>query len=108
MGYELHITRKKRWSDTEGSSITPEEWLAVVQDDPELTIDEENGPYFAVWSGPGEYPCWLDYSDGDLFSNYPTDEFIEKMVQLAKALGGKVQGDDGEVYPGGGREPYEE
>ena len=105
MGYDLHVTRKEHWADEEGPAIMPDEWLAIVQSDPELTLDEENGPYFAVWSGSGEYECWIDYFEGDLFSKYPTDEFTEKMVQIAKLLGAKVQGDDGEVYPGGGQEP---
>lgn len=108
MGYDLHITRKRDWASTEGPDITPEEWLALVQSDPELTLDPRNGPYFVIWSGPGAYSCWLDYQQGDLFSKYPTDEFIEKMVVLARQLGGKVQGDDGEVYPGGEQPPYEE
>ena len=91
-----------------GEEITREEWLEVVDNDPELTIDESNSPYFAVWSGPGKYPCWIDYSSGDLWLKYPTDEFIEKMVQIAKLLGGRVQGDDGEIYLGGGQPPYED
>lgn len=107
MGYDLHITRKPHWANEEGSYITLEEWLSLVQD-AELTIDEQNGPYFAVWLGPGEYACWIHYYEDDLFSNHPTDGFIEKMVQLARQLGGRVQGDDGEIYPGGGQEPYQE
>ncbi|MBC7526379.1 MAG: hypothetical protein H7308_02410 [Chthonomonadaceae bacterium] len=105
MGYDLRVTRCTLEVDEE---ITREEWLEVVDNDPELTIDESNGPYFAVWSGPGKYPCWIDYSSGDLWSKYPTDEFIEKMVQIAKLLGGRVQGDDGEIYPGGGQPPYKD
>jgi hypothetical protein len=101
MGYDLHITRKNYWTDEEGPIITPEEWLAVVLNDPELRIDdEETEPYFAVWEGPGAYQCWIDYSsdEGGLYSKEPTDEFFGKMVQIAKLLGGKVQGDDGETY----------
>ena len=109
MGYDLHITRKEFNADVEGPMITPEEWLAVVQDDQELTINvlnNSNGlkyPYLADWSGPGKYPCWLNYDNGNVYSKNPTDEMIEKMVQIAERLGAKVQGDDGEVYLGGGQ-----
>ena len=102
MGYDLHITRKE-FHPCEGPMITPEEWLEIVQDDPELTISRQRGPYFADWSGPGKYPCWLDYDNGNLYSKNPTDEMIDKMVQIAKRLDAKVQGDDGEVYHGAGQ-----
>jgi hypothetical protein len=109
MGYDLHITRKKYWCDEEGPVISPEEWLAVVRDDPELTLSAENGPYFANWSGPSRYPDpWLDYFEGDVFAKNPDDPLIEKMVQIADRLGAKVQGDDGEVYPGAGQSPRQE
>ena len=109
MGYDLHITRKKYHFDEEGPVITPEEWLSIVENDPALTIDEENGPYHAVWSGPSKYPdAWIDYFEGCLFSKYPDEPLIDKMVQIAKLLDAKVQGDDGEIYLGGGQEPYHE
>lgn len=108
MGYDLHITRKRDWASPEGPEITSDEWLALVQSDPEFTLDPRNGPCFAIWSGPGAYACWIDYHHGNLFSKYPTDEFIEKMIALARQLGGKVQGDEGEVYPRGGQPPDEE
>jgi hypothetical protein len=109
MGYDLHITRKEFSASVDGPAISPEEWLAVVADDPELTIrvlNNSNGlsnPYFADWSGSGKYPCWLDYSNGNLYTKNPTNEMIDKMVQIAKRLDAKVQGDEGEVYLGGGQ-----
>lgn len=101
MGYDLYITRKEFHASNEGVVITPDEWLAVIQNDPELTVNDLNHPYFAYWTGPGQYPCWLDYINGDLYSKNPTDEMVDKMVQIAKRLGARVQGDDGEEYLGG-------
>jgi hypothetical protein len=102
MGYDFYITRKKNiLLDENGPAITPEEWLALINSDPELTLDDpDTEPYFAVWSGPGEYPCWIDYDPdlGSLFSESPTDEFLEKMDQLAVSLNGTVQGEAGEIY----------
>ena len=105
MGYELYITRKEEWCDVEGPTISPEEWLTVVQHDPEFTITGLHGPYpyHADWSGPGKYPCWLDHRNGNLYSKNPTDEMIDKMVQIARWLDAKVQGDEGEVYLGAGQ-----
>ena len=108
MGYDLIITREQ-YSDNRatwveaGAAITPEEWLAIVQSDAELTPDklnEKTSPLKVYWSGPGKYPCWLDYSDGRLYSKNPTDEMIDKMVQIAKLLDATVVGEEGEEYLG--------
>lgn len=62
-----------------------------------------------MWSGPSKYAePWIDYFEGDLFSKYPDKPLIDKMVQIANALNAKVQGDDGEIYLGGGHEPFHE
>jgi len=100
MGYELQITRKELYLDKEGLIITAQEWLAVVQDDPELVIAPEHKPYFAVWSGPGEYEIWIDYraDRGYLFSKNPTPEGIDKLIEIARLLNAKVQGEEGEIY----------
>ena len=39
MGWEIHITRAENWYDSDQHPITAEEWLALVQADPELTIE---------------------------------------------------------------------
>jgi hypothetical protein len=103
LGYDLHITRRANWSDEEGPEITAEEWLAVVHDDPELTLAGYTGEHFALWRGKSKYPePWLDWEDGNVVTKNPDDPLIDKMVEIAKRLDAKVQGDDGEVYTGGG------
>jgi hypothetical protein len=100
VGYEFHITRAENWVESDQRPITAEEWLAVVAADPELRIDEENGPYFAVWSGPCSYEGggWFDWSDGCISTKNPDRAILGKMLRLATQLGAVVQGDDGEVY----------
>ncbi|HXE54889.1 MAG TPA: hypothetical protein VN541_17845 [Tepidisphaeraceae bacterium] len=101
MGYELHITRAESWADNDGKEITADEWLELVSADPELRLAGYNGPYFAIWSGPSEYPDpWLDWFGGNISSKHPDSLLIEKMAQIAAKLGAKVQGDDGELYVG--------
>jgi len=105
VGYDLHITRRKNWSDR-GAEISAQEWLALVRQDPELRLKPENGPYFALWNGPSELEePWLDWSDGQICSKYPDAALIEKMVHIARQLGATVQGDDGEIYEGGSQPP---
>src|SRR5438045_5672238 len=105
MGYDLHITRKTQWHDEVGPAITEAEWRAVVEDDPELTLDAEaqctmaDGEYvLADWNGE---PCGLGYYRyrGEIRAKNPDDPLILKMVEIAQRLNANVQGDDGERYP---------
>jgi len=99
MGYDLHITRGENWAENNGHYISYEEWLTLVETDPELTPDSRNGPYFAKWSGPSKdnYP-WFDWFEGNIYTKYPDRIMLEKMLQIADRLGATVQGDDGEIY----------
>jgi len=105
MGYDLHITRRKDWSGT-GNDIAAEEWLAYVKKDPELLLSRENGAHFALWNGKSEVPDpWLDWSEGNIYTKNPDQALIDKMVAIARELRAEVQGDDGEIYRGGGESP---
>ncbi len=107
MGYELHITRAKHWPESKTKPITAEEWLAIVEHDPELQLAGLNGPYFALWNVPADkdFGPWLDWNDGEIFAKSPDEALIEKMAQIAKQLGATVQGDDEELYAGSGAAP---
>ncbi len=98
MGYDLHITRRKDWVD-QGDDIAFDEFVADVRSDPEFTHPGQMGDDFADWRSPksGDGP-WLCWDDGQVYAKNPEPEFIDKMVGVAKRLGAKVQGDDGEVY----------
>src|SRR4028119_721598 len=100
MGYDIQITRKQDWADEEGPVITPDEWLALVAADPQLFIEDESEPYFAVWPSLEDAQAWLDLDEegGYLFAKNPDDEFLAKMHEVAAHLKAKVQGQDGEVY----------
>ena len=94
MGYDLRITRSTDWAENAGLEIGADEWLAVVEDDPELTLDPANGPYAVRWSSG----AWLDWYGGNVFTSDPDRSTVAKMLSLAERLSGLVQGDDGEFY----------
>src|SRR5688572_15851619 len=99
MGYDLHITRAEFHAMNEGHEITADEWMRYVQSDPELQHFPEGGEYFARWLGKSKYPDpWFDWSQGDIYTKNPDKPIVAKMLQIAKALGAHVQGDDGEPY----------
>lgn len=101
MGWEIHITRADHWAEGEDNPIRPDEWLSVVEADPELTIDpRDNGPHFALWlshSVESDHP-WFDWFQGVVSTKHPDRATLGKALQIAKRLGARVQGDDGEEY----------
>ena len=103
MGYDLHISRRKQWTDT-GSDITAREWLDYVAGDVELKLSPKDGPHWAIWNGPSELPQpWIDWDDGQLYSKNPDEPLIRKMCGIARVLDARVQGDDGEFYDDSGK-----
>jgi len=116
MGYDLHITRRKDWSDDE-PDISLAEWEAYVAGDPELQLTgiaetptpdgllQYKNPGLAVWTAHPSGQVWFDLRDGGIAVKTPDEVTIEKMVSIARRLNARVQGDDGETYSGGGREP---
>src|SRR4051812_39875143 len=98
MGYELHITRRKDWTD-KGGDISKEEFIACVGADPEFTYPGEGGDRSFDWkSASTGYSGLLWWVDGRVAVKNPEAEFVDKMVAVAAKLNAKVQGDDGEIY----------
>jgi hypothetical protein len=98
MGYDLHITRRKDWCN-EGSDITAEEWLAYVATDSQLRLDSTSKRHSVTMDIKCQYPDpWLEWSEGCIYTKNPDEPILAKMLQIASALGARVQGDDGEFY----------
>src|SRR5512145_3395618 len=112
MGYDLRVTRG------DGRPIAEAEWRACVGADPELdltgvaeavtsegTLTYAN-PGLASWRcHPSREPVWFDLRDGEVFVKNPDERTIAKMLDVARALEARVQGDDGEFYESAGAEP---
>ena len=112
MGYELRITRDIELEKQTDKRISEDEWksLVAIEQDMGLTgvaeITTPDGftitytnPLLAVWAGHLKYEkIWFDYFEGSISVNNPDEIIIEKMIELAKKLDARVQGDDGELY----------
>lgn len=73
---------------------------AVVGDGSILRVDSEG---LAVWTAYAETGmdgnmAWFDFSQGNVAVKNPDSAILEKMWRIARKLGAKVQGDDGEEY----------
>lgn len=116
MGYEVHITRADDWMNSEGNPISLDEWIAYVRSDPEMRLDgfaevtlqdgrvlRTEGEGLAVWtaySGDGVdgNHAWFDHWEGRIVVKSPDEEIVDKMIEIARSLGARVFGDDGEAY----------
>lgn len=99
MGWELHIVRTEDWSDSASDPISREEWLQLVNDDEELSIDNKNGDSYAIWSGQSEHDePWLNWSDGRISTKHPDEALYCKMLQVAEKLNAIVVDDDDHKY----------
>jgi hypothetical protein len=126
VGYELHITRKQTWFD-DGPEITLDEWISLVRSDVEMRLDgyaeaetrdtheviRVEDPSLAVWKaytghGHDGNMAWLYLSQGNVVAKNPDQEIRRKMAGLARRLGARVQGDDGEFYDDDGEAVLQE
>jgi len=116
MGYDLHITRATDWTESEAAPILLEEWIAFVEADPEMRLEDVaigrvNGKPaisyqnegLAVWTAysghdPEGNMAWFDYCDGRIVVKNPDEEIRRKMKQIAVHFGAAVIGDDDESY----------
>ncbi len=96
MGYDVHITRKQDWADTEGPCISEDEWGDCVDADPELSWDKDGNLHDAKWNDKDQTPFW--FHEGDIYTKNPSPVVLKKMFAVATVLNAVVQGDDGELY----------
>ena len=94
MGYDLHITRSTDWTSNLGVEIRADEWLTLVAEDPDLTVDPQYGPH----SAKSMAGAWFAWFEGNVFTSDPDRPTVAKMLDLATRLSAVVQGDDGEFY----------
>ncbi len=111
MGYEVRVLRGPNWWENEGYEISEAEWQRVVEADaamrmsgtaeaayPEGVLRYES-PSLVEWTGhPSGRVVWLDFRGGMIVVNNPDNSIIVKMQDIARRLGGRVQGDEGEFY----------
>jgi hypothetical protein len=121
MAYEVYITRKQNWFDQDGPAITLEEWRRYAASDPEMKLDivpepatpqgtvRMESPGAALWAAWSKASPrnqqWFRHFRDRITVKDPDAEVIAKMYRVAAALGGKVQGNDGEIYNAEGSAP---
>lgn len=104
MGYQLHITRAPEWIEADQWPIELDEWLRLVEQDPDRVLQDSGLPGFVVWTalsqGGAHPPMW--HTEGCVVSSAAETLVARKMHQIAQRLGARVVGDDGEEYDAAG------
>jgi hypothetical protein len=113
VGYNVYVARRHNWYDDDGPQIAAEEWRQLVDADPDLamvgfaeaSVDNAvlryESPFLAQMVTRPDVQtagAWLDLEDGMIVVKNPDDTLLAKMVQIAEALGARVQGEEGEYY----------
>lgn len=122
MSYSVHITRRGQWSEQGGPDITLDEWVMLVQSDPDMRLGgsrqwkDDHGKKMsdapqglASWQAysrnqSGGQPVWFEFVSGNVQVINPDQEVMGKMWQLAQKLGARIQGDDGACFDAQGNE----
>ena len=117
MGYNIHITRKENWFDEDVSNnISLTEWTNYLTTDKEMRLENfaevtaTNGEFvrmesegMSVWTkyskhGIDANHAWFWPHSGNIVVKNPDIEIRNKMIDIARQLNAKVQGDEGEIY----------
>jgi len=111
MPYDIHIIKSQKWFEPDGE-ITVGQWQKLIDEDPELetankieTTTKDGGKLefslknslIARWKNKDRV-VWLIFKRGSISISHPDDEIIAKAKEIAAKLGGKVQGDELEIY----------
>lgn len=99
MGVEFHITRAEYWAENDDDQISCDEWLDIINNDPELSLSPRSGEFHAIWNGDGsDGEDWLDWSGGNISTKWPPTPLYRKMLQISQKLNAKVMDDNGTIY----------
>jgi hypothetical protein len=93
----VSITRAKDPATGRRAPIKYGEWLRVARKDPELRMSRGENKGLALWTGHSDRKeVRLDLCGGNVMVESPDRHTVEKLREIAGALGAKVRGaDDG-------------
>ncbi|HXQ39927.1 MAG TPA: hypothetical protein VN821_01575 [Candidatus Udaeobacter sp.] len=99
------VTRKEGPLDDAGPQITRDEWLRLVANDPDLSLQDppDRSPadkaVYAAWTNyPGGYAAWFGLVNGNIEVKGIDDALLGKLRAFAAALGARIISEEGEEF----------
>jgi len=93
MSYHLTVLREK---SGQSDPIGLDEFVAASLKTNQITV--KNAQPLAEVSIDGEPPSTLHLQDGEIWCKAGSERILVPMLELARALGGRLRGDEGETY----------
>jgi hypothetical protein len=97
MGGDVHVTRAGKWWESDRDPITLDEWVTYVKACDDLRMEQGGS---ARWTGHPDHeggPVRFSFPGDHVSVGTPDVPTTRRLHELAAALGGRVQGEDGEV-----------
>jgi hypothetical protein len=109
MGYDLQLTRAEDWVESSSVPVTAHEWIAAARSasgvtETSLLSDGSGNPTFLLGDDPAKDPA-LYWADGQVAVRGADEKHVPALVALAKAVGARLVGDDGEQHGGDAVDP---
>lgn len=97
MSYDIHITRAAHWAENDERRIALDDWISAAHVDSRLE-HRGGGTFVATGLRSDGQDAAFHWFEGDVYTADPDEPTLAVMRDLARALGGQLQGDDGEEY----------
>lgn len=94
----VYVMRRADPLDDPGPQITRDEWLSLVADDPDLSLEDPPDRFpgykdavYAAWKNyPGGYPAWFVWFRGNIEVKGLDDDLLGKLRAFAAALNARI------------------
>jgi hypothetical protein len=105
MSIYVFVTRRADPLKPDGAEISREEWVKLVESDPDLSLEDPADRFaadktiYAVWKTyPEGYPAWFGLSGGNIEVKGIDDALLGKLRMFANKLGARIVSEEGENF----------
>ena len=105
MSIYIYVTRKADPLEANGQDIAAQEWIELVESDPDLSIADPPNRLpgdrrsYAVWTSyPGGYPAWFSLCEGSIEVKGIDEAILAKLRCFARKLDARIVSELGEEF----------
>ncbi|HEX3504640.1 MAG TPA: hypothetical protein VHU22_14715 [Xanthobacteraceae bacterium] len=106
MSIYVYVTRRADPLDDTGPKITRDEWLQLIAEDPELSLEDPADRFpgykdaiYAAWKNyPGGYTAWFVWFGGNIEIKGLDEALLGKLRAFAAPLNARIVSEEGEEF----------